>query len=114
MGRGELGVSAVGQILTGAVVELDNPKTWIAGVLAGLSGLFAWSARRNLAQLDKGNETRDEAHKELSARVRILESNMATRADIDRLDRRLNDMGDTMNEQHGRILEALVRSRGGA
>jgi hypothetical protein len=92
-------------------MDVDSPRTWVGAAMATLAGLFAWSAKRNVAALDEARKEQSKRVDDLSARVRMLETNVATRQDIEGVYERLNSLGDTMTEQNTRVLELLVRER---
>lgn len=92
-------------------MELDNPRTWVTAVIAGIASLFAWSAKRHVGLYDEERAAAKKMLDDHNGRLSALESHVATRDDIEGVYSRLNKMGDTMTEQHGKILELLIRNK---
>jgi hypothetical protein len=92
-------------------VDLENPRTWVSAGLAAFAGLFAWSAKRHVSQFDEERAAARKAFAEHEGRLIALESHVATRDDIEGVYSRLNKMGDTMTEQHGKIMDYLIKAK---
>lgn len=82
-------------------MDLDNPKTWVSGAIAVLASVFAWSAKRQVEEYDDMLQNHNN-------RLHTLEVDVAKRADVEYLAKRITDLGDRMNEQHSNLLKAML------
>jgi hypothetical protein len=76
-------------------------SSWVAMV-----GALAWFGKENL------RENREE-HAAMADRLSALERDRVTKADIERIHERIDQLGTQMNDQHRAILNTLLDWRGG-
>lgn len=83
-------------------MELEDILSFGSPVV--LFSLLAWIGRREL-------RSSSEKHKETDQRLRELETNRVTKADFNRLDAKIDDLGVQMNSQHSRIMQLLIEQK---
>lgn len=93
-------------------VSPDDPTTWIGAVAASMLAFVGFSTKRQIRAWDKKQEDIEAKAEDHSVRIRTLESNSATKRDVEAIFERINEIGDQSNKQHSQILTLLVeRSR---
>ena len=101
----------------------EHVWTIVTGFLAAAAGSILFMSRllvkREVKHMDerhailmKMNSDVMETNRNLDTRVRYLEANVATRADIDRLYDHVGDTGKQSEARHNQMLELLVKKLG--
>lgn len=92
--------------------QWDEPKTWLGGIFLALCGFVTWSTGRQVKRWE-------EQQQDHADRIAELEKHAATRADIEGVYERINQVSDAISKQitdqgvastaqHSALLAALL------
>ena len=83
------------------MLEIDNPKTWLEGVIAAMFTWAIWGSKRAIDSFDR-------TQSDHADRLNRLETTVATKNDVVAVVDRMNEISDQSRDQHAQILSLLV------